>query len=135
MIVKKISFPAFSGQTLEYSLTPIELKDYIDFDVKRVYYLNQIVNNAKTGAHAHYKEKELFVVLQGEVILQVHDEQGLRDIKMTMNDGVVISSMVWHHFKDIKQGTVILALSSTNYSPNRDDYIEDYQRYLQILDD
>jgi hypothetical protein len=40
---------------------------------------------------------------------------------------------VWHHFKDFSTDAILLALSSTNYNPDRSDYIEDYEEYKKII--
>lgn len=127
---------SFLGQTKNYYLTPIELKDFIDFEVKRIYYLNQVNDDGVfTGAHCHHNEKELFIVINGSATLVLDRGQGLEEITLNANQSVFIDSYIWHHFKDISKDTIILALSSTNYSPDRSDYIESYEDYLKIRDE
>lgn len=127
---------SFLGKTKNYYLTPIELKDFIDFDVKRIYYLNQINDDdVFTGAHCHHNEKELFIIINGNATLVLDRGQGLEEITLNANQAVFIDSYIWHHFKNISKNTIILALSSTNYSPDRSDYIENYEDYLKIRDE
>lgn len=132
---QKFTLKSFPGQTGEYNLIPIELKDYINFDIKRIYYINEVNSeNSHTGAHCHKVEEELFILLNGSATAVIDQGQGLEDIELKTNDAIYVGAYIWHHFKEISEGTILLALSSTNYSPDRSDYIEDYDEYLKIRD-
>ena len=48
-------------------------------------------------------------------------------------DAIYVGNCVWHGFKDFSPDAVLVALSSTNYSPDRSDYIEDYEEYQKII--
>lgn len=109
------------------TLTALELKDYIDFDVKRIYYFYHIKKEA--GGHCHKVEKELFICEQGEAILEIDEGEGLKDVFLKQNEAVYIDSYVWHRFKSASTDVLVLALSSTNYNPNREDYIEIYEEF------
>ena len=116
-----------------FTLTPVELKDYIDFEVKRIYYITDFKGN--TGAHCHKIEKELFVLIKGTITAVVDYGNGLEDIKLESNreNAIYVGAYVWHHFKDASEDAVLLAISSTNYSPDRSDYIEDYNEYKEAV--
>jgi len=128
--MEKIFFSKFS--TDSYNLVPLELKDYIDFKVERIYFISSKVDDAVTGAHAHYNEKEFFVVLSGNCVIQIDEGNGLTDIPLSENEGVYISNKVWHHFEKMSSDCLICAVSSTNYNPDRSDYVEDYKEFLKI---
>jgi len=133
---QKFTSKSFSGQTEQYNLVPIELKNYINFEVKRIYYINDVNSeNSYTGAHCHKIEEELFLILNGSVTAVIDQGQGLENIKLNKNQGIYVGAYIWHHFKDIEKGTILLALSSTNYSADRSDYIENYDEYLKIRDE
>ena len=135
-IFQKFTLKSFLGKTEDFNLIPVELKAYINFEVKRVYYINEInTNNVITGAHCHKIEEEFFLILNGSATLVIDKGNGLEEIDLKMNDAIYLGSYVWHHFKNMTQGTILLALSSTNYSPDRSDYIEDYDKYLKIRDE
>ena len=129
LVFKELEVPKFKGQGA-YFLSPIELKDFIDFEVKRVYYSTGFEAGTKTGAHCHKEEKELFVMISGSCTVVIDRGNGLEEFKMEgPQTAVYIGKYVWHHFKDVSENAAILALSSTNYSPDRSDYIEDYEEY------
>ena len=118
-------------QTDHHIISPIELKDYIDFDVKRIYYTTDITGSS--GAHCHKIEKELFIMIKGTATAVIDQGNGLEEIPlMGPTSALYIGNYVWHHFKDFSPDAVMLALSSTNYSPDRSDYIEDYEKYKKM---
>lgn len=114
-----------------YLLTPLELKDYIPFEVKRVYYLD-FPSETFTGEHCHKIEEELFVVMKGSVILTLDKGKGKEEIKLQSGEAIYVPAFVWHGFKDPKDNCMLLALSSTNYDAERSDYIEDYEEFLEL---
>lgn len=130
---QKFTLKSFPGKTGDYSLVPVELKDFINFEVKRIYYINDVnKDEALTGAHCHKIEEEFFLVLNGSATAVIDKGEDLEEIELKTNDAIYLGAYVWHHFKNISAGTIILALSSTNYSPDRSDYIEDYDDYVKI---
>lgn len=119
-------------QAPNFRMTPLELKDYLDFEVKRIYLISHPTGD--TGTHAHLAlEDELFVQLQGECTIQVDDGSGLQDIRLLGGKtAIYVPHMVWHGFKDQTPDSLLLALTSTNYDPTRSDYIEDYARFKEL---
>lgn len=125
LVVKEIQAPNFI-------MSPLELKDYIDFEVKRVYFISQPTGN--TSQHCHLKEEELFVMAAGSCTAVIDKGEGLEDVLLQgPKDAIYIGPYVWHGFKDFSKDAVLLAVSSTNYNPNREDYIEDYGRFKQAI--
>lgn len=115
-------------ETPKFLMSPAELKDYIDFEVKRVYFITK--PQAPTGAHCHKAEEEFFILVQGTCAAVIDRGQGLEEIPLSGPTGALyVPNYVWHHFKDFSPDAILLALSSTNYNPNRSDYIEDYEEF------
>lgn len=116
-----------------YLMIPVELKEYISFDVKRVYYISHPVQ--ETGAHCHKAEEEFFILMQGTCTTVIDRGNGIERIPMKgPGQAVYIRNYVWHHFTDFSPDALLLALSSTNYNPTREDYIQNYEEYLKIRD-
>jgi mannose-6-phosphate isomerase-like protein (cupin superfamily) len=110
----------------------LELKDYIDFEVKRVYYTTSVAGD--TSQHAHHNEKELFVIIQGACTAVIDSGNGLEEVRIdSPSDALYVGNYVWHGFKDFAPNSVLLALSSTNYTPDRSDYLESYQEYKDFI--
>lgn len=119
-------------QTPNFLMTPLELKEYIDFPVKRVYFISSPTGN--TGNHAHKAEEdEIFIQIQGQSTICVDDGSGMEEIVLSgPKNAISIPHLVWHGFKDLSPDCVILALTSTNYDPARSDYCEDYGEFKQL---
>ena len=116
-----------------YKLTPAELKDIVPFEVKRVYYFQDAPEGTQTGEHIHKIEEEVFIQMRGNCTAIIDRGQGKEEIIMQgPNDAIYVPAYVWHGFKHISPDAVILALSSTNYNPTREDYVEDYEEFKKI---
>jgi mannose-6-phosphate isomerase-like protein (cupin superfamily) len=121
--IKRIEAPSFV-------MSPLELKDYTDFEAKRIYFISN--PTGPTGSHCHLNELELFVMIAGSCTAVIDQGNGLEEIKLTApTDAIYVGNYVWHHFKDFSPDAVLLAVSSTNYNPNREDYIEDYEKFKE----
>lgn len=122
------------NDTEKHTLTAVELKDYIDFEVKRIYFTtNSKVN--ETGTHCHFEEKEFFVVVQGNCIAVIDRGNGIEEFPMSApTSAIYVPNYVWHGFKNLSDDLIILAVSSTNYRADRSDYLDNYNEYLKIRD-
>jgi len=130
-----ILFTLKNIDTPNFTMTPLELNEYIDFEVKRIYF----VTDPKTGIsgeHCHYKEEEFFVLIQGSAIAVIDKGAGKEEIPLEgIKNAMYVPNYVWHGFKNFSNDAILLAVSSTNYIPDRSDYIEDYNEYLKIRDE
>ncbi len=124
--LKKILDPRFI-------MSPIELKEYINFEVKRVYFVTKTVQ--ASGAHCHTDEKEFFILVQGTCEASIDQGNGLETFHLQApTSAVYVAEYIWHQFKNFSPDAILLALSSTNYDTARPGYIENYQQYLGIRD-
>ena len=84
--------------------------------------------------HKHEKEDEFFVQVQGSSTIVVDDGHGLEEIALSgLNNAIFLPTKVWHHFKNLSDNCVILALTSTNYDPDRSDYCENYEDFQKLV--
>ena len=117
-----------------FTMTPLELCDYVDFEVKRVYFITS-PSGLPTGNHAHYKEDELFIMLQGTCNINVDDGSGLTKVELVgAKNAIYVPHHVWHGFSELSRDAILLALSSTNYNPSREDYCEDYGEFQKLTE-
>lgn len=117
-----------------YSLTPIEFKDVVPFEVMRMYHL-ELPPGVSTGEHCHMIEEELFFQIKGSSTIVIDRGNGKEEIRLKgPGSAIYVPAYVWHGFKDGDDDCIIMALSSTNYNPTRGDYMENYEEYLKIRD-
>jgi len=126
---KKLQLKIVQNERAVYSFA--ELKEFIDFEVKRVYFIQDC--KEATGQHCHKIEKEMFVMQRGSCVGIIDRGNGKEDFPLGgPGDALYVGNYVWHGFKDFSADAMLLALSSTNYNPDRSDYIEDYEEYLKV---
>lgn len=131
---QKIDLKTFTNRG--FSLTPVEFKDVIPFEVKRMYYFGDIQPGCQTGEHCHYIEEEFFFVAKGAVTAIIDRGNGKEDIRLEgPGAAIYVPSYVWHGFKEATPDCLMIALTSTNYNPDRTDYLEDYEHYLKVRDE
>lgn len=128
---RKYEIKHVNGRDNLYELFEIDAATYVDFEIKRVYYLTDLKGN--TGEHCHYMEKELFVMATGSCVAIIDRGYGKEEIEMDQGDGIYVGNYVWHGFKNYAPNSVMLALSSTKHNPDRSDYLEDYEAYLEKI--
>ncbi len=120
--------------TPNFVMSPVELKDYIDFEVKRVYCISH--PRRDTSQHCHYIEKEFFIMVQGSCTAIFDKGNGKEEVSLTApTSAIYVPNYIWHGFIHMSPDAIILALSSTNYKPDRSDYLENYEEYLKIRDE
>ncbi len=125
-VYKKFKIDAATTEKAFYNI--LELKDYIDFSVKRVYFA-QDFKTEFIGGHCHKVEEELFIMTHGNCIAVLDVGGGLDEIPFRQGEALYVGNFVWHGFKNFSPGAVLLAASSTNYSHDRSDYIENYDEF------
>lgn len=127
---KKVTLKSLKNERAAYTFC--ELKEYIDWEVKRVYFIQEC--KEATGQHCHFVENEVFIMARGTCIAIIDRGNGKEDIVLNgPNEAIIVGNHVWHGFKDFSEDAMVLALSSTNYSADRSDYCEDYEGYKKIV--
>lgn len=108
------------------------LKD-IPFEIKRVYYINNLENSVSIrGLHAHRELEQVIFCISGSFILGLDDGTNKQKILMNKdNVGVILGKMLWHTMEDFSSGCVLMVVASDYY--NEADYIRDYDNYLEEM--
>lgn len=98
-----------------------ELKD-IPFEVKRVYWLNEVPEQQVRGGHAHKVGEQVIVCIQGaiEVVLESQEGERLTYTLDQPDKGLYIPSLWWGKML-FKDKAMLLGLASDEFS--EDDYI------------
>jgi dTDP-4-dehydrorhamnose 3,5-epimerase-like enzyme len=107
------------------------LKD-IPFEIKRVYYINNLENSISIrGQHAHRGLEQVIFCINGSFILGLDDGTNKQKILMNKdNIGVILGKMLWHTMEEFSSGCVLLVVASDFY--NESDYIRSYEDFLKI---
>ena len=123
---EKISFKSFKDE--RGVLTAIELKDYVNWPVKRIYYLTDVT--LPRGGHAVRHEKKLYICQKGVIKARLHDGNGWLEFELNgPGDGIKMTEMCFREFYDFSPDAVLMAVSSVNYVP--EDYIYDLEEFIR----
>ncbi|MFA4890758.1 MAG: FdtA/QdtA family cupin domain-containing protein [Candidatus Gracilibacteria bacterium] len=142
MRLEKITLKTFTDES--GSLTPVELKDFVDWPVKRIYYLTDV--KGSRGGHCVKGEKKIYICQKGAVKCRFHDGgvsgkklASARDANASTDwvsfelrgpsEGVLMEGDYYRDFYEFEPGTVLLAVSSVNYDPK--DYIYDLNEFIE----
>ena len=123
----KISFP-------EGNLTVIENNSKFPFNVKRVFYLYDIIGGESRGAHAHKECHQFLIAASGSFEVELNDGVYKRQVFLNRPDiGLHIPPMIWASEINFSSGAICLVLASHKYNEN--DYIRDYNDFLKFINE
>ena len=111
------------------SLTFIEGKRHVPFDIQRVYYLYDVPNAESRGSHAHWNLFQLVVCVSGSFNIELSDGTRSQCFQMIRPDkGLLITPLIWRELKNFSSGACCVVLASEAYDEN--DYIRNYEDFL-----
>mgnify|MGYP006081646465 CR=1 FL=1 len=94
------------------------VEKFINFKIKRVYYLYNLKKDISRGKHAHKKNIQFFICLSGKVTIKFSKKKYLLT---SSNYGLLIKPADWHEIIPKSKKTICLVLASQYYAKN--DYI------------
>lgn len=109
----------------------VESSINLPFDIKRVFYIHDILNGEIRGVHAHKECQQLVIAASGSFEIEMND--GLHTRKTTLDRpgyGLLIPAGIWITLYGFSQGAICLALASEDY--NKEDYIREYNDFLEF---
>ncbi|MCM1219854.1 MAG: FdtA/QdtA family cupin domain-containing protein [Lachnospiraceae bacterium] len=115
-------------------LVALEEKKEIPFDIKRVYYIYDTLSGVRRGFHAHKSLKQLLICVHGSCKVLLDDGHEKETVVLDKPyEGIFIQSNMWREMYDFSPDAVLLVLASEVYDES--DYIRDYNRFLQLVED
>lgn len=131
-IAKLINLPRI--EDLRGNLSFIEEFKHIPFKIERTYWIYDVPGGEVRGGHAFKEQKELIVALSGS--FDVHVDNGRTKDVFFLNRsyyGLYIPAGLWRQMLNFSTNSLALVLSSTSYDEN--DYIRNYQEFLNFIND
>lgn len=111
------------------SLTFVENRNQIPFEIRRVYYLYDVPAGYERGAHAHKELHQLIIAMSGSFDVLLDDGKNRKDFHLDRPfSGLYVCPMIWRELSHFSAGSVCLVLASNLYDEN--DYYRDYGEYL-----
>lgn len=112
------------------NLSFIEEENHIPFIIERIYWIYDVPGGQMRGGHAFRKQNELIVALSGSFDILVDDGREKKIFSLNRSYyGLYIPAGLWRQMENFSTNSLAMVLSSSVYS--EDDYIRDYQLFLQ----
>ena len=128
-IIKLQSFDDFPDGNLVIG----ESKKNVPFNIKRIYYINNLFNKkAVRGHHAHKKLNQVIFCVNGSFALNLDDGKTKQTILLNNPCwGIHLGSLLWHTMEKFSSNCVILVLANDYYKES--DYLRNYDEFKKYL--
>ena len=112
------------------NLSVIEECKNIPFKIERTYWIYDVPGGEVRGGHAYKDNQEFIVALSGSFDVVLDDGKEKRVFSLNRSYmGLYVPKGIWREMVNFSTNSLALILSSTKYDTN--DYIRDYQEFLQ----
>lgn len=100
------------------------------FDVKRVFYMYDVVRDR--GFHAHKETRQFFIAISGSCEIVLKDGKEEKSILLdSPYNGLFVDRMIWNEMHNFSKDCILVVLADTHYDEN--EYIRDYYEFLRIV--
>jgi hypothetical protein len=111
------------------NITAVENSRELPFDVKRIYYIYDLIAGASRGAHGHKQLEQIIIAASGSFEVSVDD--GVDQKVVALNRpyyGLHLRAGMWRDIFNFSHGSICLVLASREYEPK--DYIRDHEGFI-----
>lgn len=111
----------------------MEGDNHIPFQMKRIYYIFDVIKNAVRGRHAHINTQQVLFCIKGSITIIL--DNGTDKEAITLNNpnhGIFLDKMMWHEMVAFAEDTILLVVASDYFAES--DYIRDYKKFLEATE-
>ena len=113
-------------------LISLEQMKNIPFEIKRVYFMYNTMEDVRRGFHAHKALKQVLICTHGSCKILLDDGVQKESVLLDEpNKGLYIESNVWREMYDFSDEAVLMVLASELY--DEADYIRNYDEFLKYV--
>jgi hypothetical protein len=115
------------------NLSFFENKKHIPFEIQRTYWIYDVPGGEARGGHAYLNLQEFIVSLSGSFDVVLNDGKNEKHFALNRSYlGLYVPKMIWRHMENFSTNSLALIVADGGY--DADDYIRDYQQYLDLQD-
>ena len=104
-------------------LTPID--KVLPFDIKRLYYIDQITDSADRGGHAHFITVEAIFCVHGSFTVVINNGKTREEFLLNnVSHCLIVEPLDWHLITNFSPDAILMGVSSTHYDKADYHYIE-----------
>lgn len=105
-------------------------REQIPFEIKRIFWINDIPSGQERGGHAHKDLLQFVIAINGSFDLILDDGNSKNQTHLNSpNEGVLILPGIWGELKNFSSDSVCMVFCSEIFEEA--DYIRDYQEFLE----
>jgi hypothetical protein len=111
-----------------------EQNRHIPFDIKRIYYIYNLMQHKSVmrGKHAHKKLTQALFCINGSMRLKLDDGIHRQEIELSEpNVGICIGPRLWHIMHNFRNNCILLVFASDYFSEK--DYLRNYDDFLAYV--
>jgi hypothetical protein len=113
-------------------LTAVEGVSVVPFEIKRVYFVHDVI--AERGGHAHRDTQQLVVAVHGRLDVELSDGASSRTYTLDRpTRGLYVGPMLFIRLTNFAPGTVMVSIASTHYDTRRS--IRSWDDYVAAIED
>lgn len=110
------------------NLSIIEQLKQVPFEIRRVYWIYDVLGGFDRGEHAYKENQEFIVALSGSFDVVLDDGTGKNTYPLNRSyKGLYVPKGMWRKMTNFSTNSVALVLSSTEFDES--DYIWDYEEF------
>jgi len=118
-------------QTEAGSITALNNRKDIPFDVLRVFYLYDVPGGTDRGGHAHIAQHQLIIAASGSFDVLLDDGKNKKVVSLNRPYlGLHVPPGIWNELFNFSSGSICLVLASDVY--REEDYIRSNNLFKQI---
>ena len=108
------------------SLSIVDFKSVLPFDIKRCFYIYDVIRGTKRGDHAHHELKQFIWCVKGKLKVSAFSIYGekYQFLLDKPNQGIYIPNMTWANQLSLSDECIYLIAASDYYK--EEDYIRDW---------
>lgn len=106
----------------------------IPFEIKRLYYINNLIHHDQVmrGKHSHKKLQQVLFCINGSCTILLDDGSEKQEVILnTPHRGIYLGIRLWHELYDFKNNCILLVLASDYY--DEQDYIRNYDEFIEYI--
>jgi hypothetical protein len=101
------------------SLTSLEEGEPVPFEIRRVFYIFDVAEDATRAAHAAADVDEVVIAVSGSFTVVTVEHSKRTEFRLERpTEGLFIPGLAWRELCGFSEGSVCLVLASTRYDPS-----------------
>lgn len=126
---KLIELPKFADP--RGNLTFLQHPDQLPFQIKRVFWLYDVPGGDSRGGHAYRTQHEIIIAMSGSFdVVVTREDHTTQTFHLNRSYyGLWVPPLTWRHIENFSTNSLGLHISSSSFNAN--DYIRDFEEYIQ----